>query len=69
MSWLGERSKFYSILIGKFYNQPLRRLWRRQGTYFQMDLEEVGCEYANLSNCLKDKLVYGVVFGITRKLH
>jgi hypothetical protein len=50
-------------------NQPLRRLWRRQGTYLQMDLEVVGCEYANLSNCLKGKLVYVVVFDIARKLH
>jgi len=33
-----------------------------------MDLEEVGCEYANLSDCLKYKLVYDIVFGITRKL-
>jgi hypothetical protein len=34
-----------------------------------MDLEEVGCEYANVINCLKGRLVYVVVFGITRKLH
>jgi len=54
---------------GNSINQPLRRLWRRQGTYLQMNLEVVGCEYANLSNCLKGKLVYVVVFGITRKLH